>query len=76
MAADIRARTSAAGITHLLVRYDVLLDDAHSSIVDDRQPREHNLAKLEIRRRLLREGTRLIRGDRKFWLIELPRPVG
>ena len=75
-AADIRARTRAAGITHLLVRHDVLLDYAKSPIVDDRQPREHNLAKLEILARFFGEGTRLIRGDRKFWLIELPRPVG
>jgi hypothetical protein len=33
----LRARAQAAGITHLLVRHDVLFDYARSPIVDDRQ---------------------------------------
>jgi hypothetical protein len=72
-AADVLARARAAGITHLLVRHDVLLDYATSPIVDDRQPREKNLAKLDLLAWFFGEGTRLLRGDRKFWLIELPR---
>jgi len=72
-AADVLARARAAGITHLLVRHDVLLDYATSPIVDDRQPREKNLAKLDLLARFFGGGTRLLRGDRKFWLIELPR---
>ncbi len=71
-AGDIRARARAAGITHLLVRHDVLFDYGRSPVVDDRRPRRDNLAKLELLARFLRDGTRLIRGDRKFWLIELP----
>jgi hypothetical protein len=74
-AAEIRARARAAGITHLLVRHDLLFDYARSSIVDDRQSREHNLAKLALTASFFREGTRLLRGDQKFWLIELPRPA-
>jgi hypothetical protein len=73
-AAEIRARVWAAGITHLLVRHDLLFDYARSSIVDDRQSREHNLAKIGLATAFMQEGTRLLRGDKKFWLIELPRP--
>ncbi len=72
-AAELRARARAAGITHLLVRHDVLFDYARSPIVDDRETREHNLAKLQLLADFFQDGTRLIRGDRKFWLIELPR---
>ena len=71
-AAEVQARARAAGFTHLLVRHDVLFDYARSPIVDDRQPREHNLAKLRLLMDFFRDGTRLIRGDRKFWLIEMP----
>jgi hypothetical protein len=70
-AAELRARVRHDGITHLLVRHDVLLDEAHSAIVDDHQSREWNLAKLALMTDFFRGGTRLLRGDRKFWLIEL-----
>ena len=72
-AAELRARARADGITHLLVRHDLLFDYARSPIVDDRRPREHNLAKLQLLADFFQDGTRLLRGDRKFWLIELPR---
>jgi hypothetical protein len=72
-AADVLARARAAGITHVLVRHDVLLDYATSPIVNDRRPREENLAKLDLLARFFGDGTRLLKGDRKFWLIELPR---
>ena len=71
--ADVLARARAAGITHLLVRHDVLLDYARSPIVDDRRPRDENLARLNLLARFFVEGTRLLKGDQKFWLIELPR---
>jgi hypothetical protein len=70
---DLRAWARAAGITHLLVRHDVLLDYARSPIVDDRLPRERNLTRLQILADFLRGGTRLLRADRKFMLVELPR---
>jgi len=73
---EIRARVRADGITHLLVRHDFLLDYRRSPIVDERRPRDENLAKLELLAAFFREGTRLIKGDQKFWLIELPPPPG
>jgi hypothetical protein len=66
---------SRTGITHLLVRHDVLFDYARSPIVDDRQPREHNLAKLRLLLAFVQNGARLLRGDEKVWLIELPRDL-
>lgn len=71
-AAEVRARARAAGITHLLVRQDVLLDYAQSPIVDDRRSREENLAKMKILQDFLTEGTRIIRRDARFILVELP----
>jgi hypothetical protein len=56
--------------------HDVLFDYARSPIVDDRLPREHNLARLRLLLDFFQNGTRLIRGDRKFWLIELPPSSG
>ena len=70
-AAELRARVRSDGITHLLVRHDVLLDAVHSAVVDDQQSREWNLAKLALMTAFFQDGTRLLRGDRKFWLIEL-----
>jgi hypothetical protein len=69
---DIRSRVRGEGITHLLVRHDILLDYGRSPIVDDRRGRQENEAKLALLRAFLLRGTRLIKGDQKFWLIELP----
>jgi hypothetical protein len=69
---DLRARVRAAGITHLLVRHDILFDYARSPIVDERRPREENVAKLELMRAFFTQDTRLLKGDARFWLIELP----
>jgi len=69
---EIRDRVRADGITHLLVRHDFLLDYRRSPIVDDRRPREENVAKLVLLSDFFSQGTRLIKGDQKFWLIELP----
>jgi hypothetical protein len=71
-AAAIRARAREAGITHVLVRHDVLLDYDQSPIVDDRRPREQNMEKMRMLKAFLTEGTRVIRSDGKFMLIELP----
>ncbi len=70
-AAALRARAHALGITHILVRHDALLNFASSAIVDDAQPREVNLARLELLRAFFSQGTRLLKGGPKFWLIEL-----
>jgi len=69
---EIRARVQADGITHLLVRHDILLDYERSPIVDEQRPRSENVAKLELMTAFFTQGTRVIKGDRKFWLIELP----
>ena len=69
---EIRDWVRADGITHLLVRHDILLDYDRSPIVDERRPRQENVAKLELMTAFFTQGTRVIQGDRKFWLIELP----
>jgi hypothetical protein len=73
---DIRARMRTDGITHLLVRHDVLMDYRRSPIVDDRRPREENVAKMALMAAFFTQGTRLVKGDQKFWLIELPPHPG
>ena len=72
-ATEVLARARAAGITHLLVRQDVLLDYDQSPIVDDRRSRAENLEKMKILQAFLTEGTRVIRRDGRFILVELPR---
>jgi len=73
---EIRDRVRADGITHLLVRHDILLDYHRSPIVDERRSREENVARLELLAAFFSQGTRLIKGDQKFWLIELPARPG
>ncbi|PYN80296.1 MAG: hypothetical protein DMD96_14655 [Candidatus Rokuibacteriota bacterium] len=71
---ELAARVRRAGITHILLRHELLLDYARSPIVDDRRPREENLAKLELMTTFFTRQTRLLRGDGKFWLLELAPP--
>jgi hypothetical protein len=68
---ELSARVRAAGFTHILLRHELLLDYARSTIVDDRRPREENLAKLELLRTFLTRRARLLHGDAKFWLLDL-----
>lgn len=70
---DVQRRALAAGITHVLIRHDVLFDYAHSPLVDDQRPRAENLARLERLRSFLADGTRVLRADHKFALVELVR---
>lgn len=70
---ELKARVRALGVTHLLIRHDVLLDYGRSVLVDESRPRDENLARLEQLRALLTQETRLLMGGPKFWLIELPR---
>lgn len=72
-ATTLQARARALGVTHLLIRHDVLFDSARSVLVDESGPREENLTRLELLRALLTQETRLVMGGTKFWLIELPR---
>jgi hypothetical protein len=71
-AAELRARARADGITHVLVRHDVLLDYDRSPVVDDRRSREQNIEKMKMLKDFLMDGTKVIRSDRRFMLIELP----
>ena len=73
---EVLARVQADGITHLLVRHDILLDYRRSPIVDERRSHDENVAKMELMAAFFTRGTRLIKGDQKFWLIELPRRAG
>jgi hypothetical protein len=68
---DIRGRARAAGLTHVLVRHDLLFDYARTPIVDDRRPPGENVARLGLLASFFRDGTRLIRADGKFLLAEL-----
>ncbi|PYM17387.1 MAG: hypothetical protein DMD81_09200 [Candidatus Rokuibacteriota bacterium] len=69
--ADVRDRALGAGITHVLVRHDLLLDPSRSPIVDDRRPAEVNTQKMGILRSFLLDGTDVLRGDRLFLLVKL-----
>lgn len=73
--ADLRQRARAAGITHVLVRHDVLLDPARSPIVDDRRPESVNEDKMRILRSFLFDGTNVLRHDGKFLLVALLDPA-
>ena len=73
---EIRDRVRADGITHLLVRHDVLLDYRRSPIVDEGRTRAENEARLTLLADFFSRGTRIIKGDQKFWLIELPARPG
>jgi hypothetical protein len=68
---ELAARVRAAGITHILLRPELLLDYTRSPIVDDRRSREENLAKLELTTTFLTRRARRIRGDQTFWLLEV-----
>jgi len=68
---EMRARARQAGITHVLVRHDILFDYERSGVVDDRLSQEENLARLQRIMGFFTEGTRLIQGDQRFWLVEL-----
>ena len=68
---ELATRVRTAGITHILLRPELLLDYARSPIVDDRLPRAENIARLELLTTFLTRRARLLHGDAKFWLLEL-----
>jgi hypothetical protein len=69
---EVQRRALAAGITHVLIRHDILFDRARSPLVDDRRLAPETLAEIERLRAFLSEDTRILRADRKFALVELP----
>src|SRR5207245_1558264 len=68
---ELATRVRTAGITHILLPPELLLDYARSPIVDDRLPRAENIARLELLTTFLTRRARLLHGDAKFWLLEL-----
>jgi hypothetical protein len=72
--AQMRARTQRElNVTHLLVRYDFLLDPARSPIIDDRLDDTEKQRRMQLLKSFLFDGTKVLRGDAKFMLIELPQ---
>src|SRR5262249_7042342 len=69
---EVQARAAEAGISHVLVRYDILLDPARSPLVDDAAPAADRLSRLERLHAFLTEGTVVLRADRRFALVALP----
>lgn len=68
---DLRARIRAMGISYILVRHDVLLDYAHSSIVDEKKTNAENEVKLKMLRELFFDGPNTIRSDKRFSLVRV-----
>ena len=59
-------------VQHILVRHDVLLDYGRSVLVDEARPLPQNLARLNLARAFLVDGTTILHADRKFLLAALP----
>lgn len=68
---DLRTRVKAMGITHILVRHDVLLDYQRTPIVDERKSEAENQAKLQMLKSFLTEGPKVLKSDTKFMLVQL-----
>lgn len=68
---ELRAKVQALGVTHLLLRHDVLLDYRRTPIVDERKPEAENQAKLQLLKSFLTEGTTVLKSDGKFMLVQL-----
>jgi hypothetical protein len=69
--ADLAASARTLGITHVLARHDLLLDQARSPFVDDRQPEAVNRARLALVQAFLAGGGRVLKADGKFVLSAL-----
>ncbi|MFN7930108.1 MAG: hypothetical protein U0Y68_19720 [Blastocatellia bacterium] len=69
--AELRARVQAMGITHILLRHDVLLDYQRTPLVDERKSEAENQAKLQLLKSFLTEGTTVLKRDGKFMLLQL-----
>ncbi|MFB3917641.1 MAG: hypothetical protein ACE14M_12980 [Terriglobales bacterium] len=68
---QLRDHVRAAGITHVLVRTDLLLNHATSPVVDDKAPRAENERKLNLLRSFLTDGKVLRRqGDYVLFSVD------
>lgn len=67
---ELRTRVQAMGITHLLLRHDVLLDYQRTPIVDERKSEAENQARLQRLKAFLTDGTKVLKSDAKFMLVQ------
>jgi len=70
---ELRMKVKEMGVTHILLRQDVIFDYARTPIVDDRKSETENQAKLQLLKSFLSEGTKVIKQDAKFLLVTLPQ---
>ncbi len=70
-AADLTRLVSDTGITHILIRHDVLLDYSRSPIVDEGLAQQDNLKKMAILRSFLVDQNKVLRRDGRFMLVEV-----
>lgn len=69
---ELRGKIKQLGITHILIRTDVLLDYARSPIVDEKKSTTQNEERLNLLKSLLSEEVKVLKSDTKFMLVELP----
>ncbi len=70
-AQQLSDKVKLLGVTHILMRHDVLLDYARTPIVDEKKSEAENQAKLSLLKEFLRQGTTVIKRDEKYLLIAL-----
>lgn len=70
-ARELAAGVRALGVTHVMIRHDVLLDYARSPIVDERRTEAENRSKLDLLKSFLTEEAKVMKSDAKYALVEL-----
>jgi hypothetical protein len=68
---ELRAKIRGMGITYILARHDLLLDYAHTSIVDENRSDQENTAKLAMLKALILDGPEIVKSDKRFSLVKL-----
>jgi hypothetical protein len=68
---ELRAKTAAMDIDYVLTRHDFLFDYDRSTLVDDKEPRSENEAKLRMAREFILDPANTIKADAKFILIKV-----
>jgi len=69
--AEVKAKTAALGVQHILTRHDFMFDYATSALVDDKKPRAENDAKLRMAKELILDPANIVRSDDKFSLVRV-----
>ena len=68
---DLARRVAAQGMTHLLVRHDILLNPARTGLYDSRRSDAENAARLKLLKDFLTRRCQVLRQDAKFMLAQL-----